>query len=107
MVAPPEMAYAARSEAVAAEAPPPVESLSTEMPEVETITAQEDDPELAYDIAPPIPEPSPWETEPLPEDQVATRQAEAERRQAEQRRTVQRQSAGSGGQSARDALRPR
>ncbi|MAM13653.1 MAG: hypothetical protein CML23_25010 [Rhizobiaceae bacterium] len=105
MVAPPEMAYAARSEAVAAEAPPPVESLSTEMPEVETITAQEDDPELAYDIAPPIPEPSPWETEPLPEDQVATRQAEAERRQAEQRRTVQRQSAGSGGQSARDARR--
>ncbi len=108
MAASPEMAYAARPETDEVEAPPPVERLAAQMPPTETITAQEDDPELAYDIAPPVPQPNPWESEPLPEDQVATRQAQAERRReqaTEQRRVAQRQNAGSGGQSASDARR--
>lgn len=108
-----EIAQAAMPEA--ADAPPPEASaltppqqetlpLAAQAPETETITAQEDDPDLAYDIAPPIPEPSPWQSEPLPEDQVATRQAEAERAR-ERTRTVERQSSGSGGQSTNDARR--
>lgn len=108
VAAPPELAYAARPETEEVEAPPPVERLAAQMPQAETITAQEEDPELAYDIAPPVPQPNPWESEPLPEDQVATRQAQAERQReqaVEQRRVAQRQSAGSGGQSARDARR--
>ncbi|TNB47919.1 TonB family protein [Martelella lutilitoris] len=102
----PETAYAARPEVVET-ATPEAETvaLAVATPQMEAITAQEDDPELAYDIAPPVPRPSPWDSEPLPEDQVAARQAEAERRQAEQKRTVPRQSAGSGGQSASDARR--
>nr|WP_272210447.1 hypothetical protein [Marinicella sp. W31]MDC2876328.1 hypothetical protein [Marinicella sp. W31] len=96
------MAYAARSEAVDAAAPPETNRLAAQAAQTETITAQEDDPELAYDIAPPIPQRSPWESEPLPADQVAARQAQAER--ARQRtRAAKRQSAGSGGQSNRDA----
>ncbi|WP_319517366.1 TonB family protein [uncultured Martelella sp.] len=99
-VAPPETVEAT---------PPDAETtpLVAEATPTETIKAQEDDPELAYDIAPPVPQRSPWENEPLPEDQVATRQAQAERQrqQTRQRQTAQRQSAGSGGQSAQDARR--
>ncbi|WP_180901081.1 energy transducer TonB family protein [Martelella soudanensis] len=87
---------------------PPTETaepLAAQTEPVETIKAQEDDPELAYDIDAPVPAPSPWKTEPVPEDQVATRKAEqrAEPKPAEPKRVVKRTSAGSSGQSNRDA----
>ena len=87
---------------------PPAETaepLMAQTEPVETIKAQEDDPELAYDIDAPVPAPSPWKTEPLPEDQVAAREAEerAKPRPVEQRQVVKRSSAGSSGQSNRDA----
>ncbi|WP_345899976.1 TonB family protein [Martelella sp. UBA3392] len=87
---------------------PPAETaepLMAQTEPVETIKAQEDDPELAYDIDAPVPAPSPWKTEPLPEDQVAARKAEerAKPKPVEQRQVVKRSSAGSSGQSNRDA----
>ncbi|MCD1634662.1 TonB family protein [Martelella mediterranea] len=81
------------------------EPLTAQTEPAETIKAQEDDPELAYDIDAPVPAPSPWKTEPLPADQVATRKAEerAKPKPVEQRQVVKRSSAGSSGQSNRDA----
>ena len=112
-VSPAEIAAAAP---VVAEALPPQETpvnppaetaepLMAQTEPVETIKAQEDDPELAYDIDAPVPAPSPWKTEPLPQDQVAARKAEerAKPKPVEQRQVVKRSSAGSSGQSNRDA----
>ena len=87
---------------------PPAETaepLTAQSEPVETIKAQEDDPELAYDIDVPVPAPSPWKTEPVPADQVATRKAEerAKPKPVEQRQVVKRSSTGSSGQSNRDA----
>lgn len=112
-VSPAEIAAAAP---VVAEALPPQETpvnppaeaakpLTAQTEPVEMIKAQEDDPELAYDIDAPVPAPSPWKTEPLPEDQVATRKAaeRAKPKPVEQKQVVKRSSAGSSGQSTRDA----
>lgn len=87
---------------------PPAEAaepLTAQTEPTATIKAQEDDPELAYDIDAPVPAPSPWKTEPLPADQVATRKAaeRAKTKPVEQRQVVMRSSAGSSGQSNRDA----
>lgn len=82
-------------------AAPPIESatpLVAQTSPTEMIKAELDDP--AFDIEAPVPPPSPWKTEPLPEDQVATRKA-AEK--PAPKRVVKQTSAGSSGQANRDA----
>ena len=82
-------------------AAPPIESatpLVTQTSPTEMIKAELDDP--AFDIEAPVPPPSPWKTEPLPKDQVATRKA-AEK--PAPKRVVKQTSAGSSGQANRDA----
>ncbi|AJY44606.1 TonB family protein [Martelella endophytica] len=98
---PPETAAALPSEPLEATPPAADTPLRATSAPSETVTATIDDPE--FDIAPPVPQPSPWENEPLPEDQVAARKAAEP--PPTPRRTVQRQTSGSGGQSSQNARR--
>ncbi|TCT37873.1 TonB family protein [Martelella mediterranea] len=115
----PEMAEPVESATVSAAEPvsdalePPEPEVSTaasaaepidpERPETETIRAQEDNPEVALDIEAPVPQPSPWRSEPVPQDQVETRQAAQRERQVRQQRRET--ATGAGGNASANAAR--
>lgn len=119
----PEMAEPVESAAVSAAEPvsdalePPepeastavsaTEPIEAERPETETIRAQEDNPEVALDIEAPVPQPSPWRSEPVPQDQVETRQAAQRQQQRERQVRQQRRetAAGAGGNASANAAR--
>lgn len=109
--APVEATEPVESEALAAavttaEPPAEVEPLQATTPETEAIKPQEDNPELAYDIAAPVPEPNPWREEQVPDDQVAAHKAATQKPEPVRRTPAQTQrTAGSGGQSNHNAAR--